>query len=50
MDIHCDITMSNDAAMCTYDGITIQNDIAMNLYYYVFSALSLIMILLQGSM
>ncbi len=46
MDIHCDITMSNDIAMCTYHGITMSNDVDMNLFYYVFSALCLIMILL----
>ncbi len=44
-DVHCEITMSNDVAMCTY-GITMHNDVAMNLFYYVFSALCLIMILL----
>ncbi len=43
--IHCDITMNNDVAMCTYHGITMHNnDIAMNLFYSVFSALCLIMI------
>ncbi len=46
-DIHCDVTMSNDLTMSTYHGITIHNDIAMNLFYYVFSAVYLIMILLQ---
>ncbi len=45
-DIHCDVTMSNDVAMCKYHGITMHNDIGMNLFYYVFSALCLIMILL----
>ncbi len=45
-DIHCDVTMSNDIAMCTYHGITMHNDFAMNLFYYVVSALCLIMILL----
>ncbi len=44
-DNHCDITMSNDVAMCTYHGITMY-DVAMNLFYYVVSALYLIMILL----
>ncbi len=43
--IHCDVTLSNDA-MCTYYGITMHNDVVMNLFYYVFSALCLIMILL----
>ncbi len=43
---HCDVTMSNDVAMCTYHGITMHNDVAMNLFYCVFSALYLIMILL----
>ncbi len=45
-DIHCDVTMSNDIDMCTYHGITMHNDIAMKLFYYVFSALCLVMILL----
>ncbi len=44
--IHCDITMSNDVAMCTHHGITMHNDVTMNLFYYVFSALCLIVILL----
>ncbi len=38
--------MSNDVAMCTYHGITMHDDIAINLFYYVLSALCLIMILL----
>ncbi len=37
--------MSNDVAMCTYHSITM-HDVAMNLFHYVFSALSVIMILL----
>ncbi len=41
--IHCNITMSNDIAMCTYQCITM-HDVAMNLFYYVFSVLCLIMI------
>ncbi len=46
-DIHCDLIMSNDIAMCTiYHGITMHNEVDMNLFYYVFSALCLIMILL----
>ncbi len=36
----------NYIAMCTYHGITMHNDFAMNLFYYVFSVLCLIMILL----
>ncbi len=44
-DIHCDTTMSNDIGMCT-NGITMHNNVTMNLSYYVFSALCLIMILL----
>ncbi len=32
--------------MCTYHGITMHNDIAMNLFYYVLSVVCLIMILL----
>ncbi len=43
-NIHCDVTMSNDVTICTY-GIIMQLSI-MNLFYYVFSALCLIMILL----
>ncbi len=45
-DIHCHVIMSNDVAMYTCHGITMHNDITMNLFYYVFSALCLIMILL----
>ncbi len=37
--IHCDVTMTNDISMCTYHVITTHNDIAMNLFYYVFAAL-----------
>ncbi len=44
--IYCDVTMSNDAAMGTYHGITIHNGVVMNLFFYVFSALCLIIILL----
>ncbi len=44
-DIHFDVTMGNDIAMCTsYHGITIDNDVAMNLFCYVL--LCQIMILL----
>ncbi len=46
-DIHCDITMSNGFDMCTYHGITMHYDIAMNLFYYVFTTLCLIMIKLS---
>ncbi len=45
-DIHCDVTMGNEVAMCTYHGITKHNDVAMNIFYYAFSALCLIVILL----
>ncbi len=38
-DIHCEVTMSNDVALCTYHGITMHYNIAMNLFYYVLSAL-----------
>ncbi len=46
-DIHCDVTMHNDLAMCTCGitmhndvamctcGITMHNDVATNLFYYV---------------
>ncbi len=40
------VTISNDVAMCTYLGVTMHNDFAMNLFYNVFSAVYLIMILL----
>ncbi len=45
-DIHYDITMSNDIAMCmyTYHGITMHNDVSMNLFCYVFSDLCLIIL------
>ncbi len=42
---NCDVTMSN-VGMCTYHGITMHNDLAMDLFYYVFFARWLIMILL----
>ncbi len=45
--VPCDITMSNDIddiAMYTYHGITMHNDVAMNILYYVFSALCLIVL------
>ncbi len=45
-DIHCDVKMNNDVAICTYHGITMHNGVAMNLSYYVFSAICLIMIVL----
>ncbi len=45
-DAHCEITMSNNVTMCTHHGFTMHNDVSMNLFYYVFSALCLIMILL----
>ncbi len=43
---NCDITMSNCIAMCTYYGTTMHNGIAINVFYYIVSALLLIMILL----
>ncbi len=43
-DVHCDVTMSNGIDMCIYHGITMNNDITMNLFYYVFSALCLIVL------
>ncbi len=43
-DIHYDVTISDNVAMCTYQGITIYNVIVMNLFYYVFSALCLIVL------
>ncbi len=35
MDTHFDITMSNGIGLCTYHGITMCNDIAINFFYYV---------------
>ncbi len=34
-DIHCDVTMSNYIATCTYHAITMHNDIAMSFFYNV---------------
>ncbi len=34
---HCGITLDNDVAMCTYHGIKIDNNVAMNrftMYFY----------------
>ncbi len=45
-EIHCDVTMSNDVAMCTYQCITMHKFIAMNILYYVFYVIWLIIILL----
>ncbi len=47
-DIYCDVTMSNDSTMCTYHGITMHNNIAMNLFYYVLSAIYLILLFYYG--
>ncbi len=47
-DINCDVTMSNDIATCTYHGITLHNNISMNIFYYVFSALCLIVLFYYG--
>ncbi len=47
-DIHCDVTMSNDVTMCTSRGITMHKDVAINLFYYVFSALCLIVLFYYG--
>ncbi len=43
-DIHCDITIDNDVSICTYHRITMDNDVAMNLFCYLL--LEQIMILL----
>ncbi len=48
MDIHCDVTMCIAIAMCTYRGITMHNGIARNLFYYVFSAICLIVLFYYG--
>ncbi len=47
-DIHYDVTMSNEVAIGTYHGITMHNDIAMNIFYYVLSALCLIVLFYYG--
>ncbi len=47
-DIHSDVTMSIDIAMCTYHGITMHTDVAMNLFYYVLSTLRLIVLFYYG--
>ncbi len=31
-DMHCDVIMGNDIAMCTYHGITMDNDVAVSLF------------------
>ncbi len=33
--IHCDVTMNSDMAVCKYHGITMHNDVAINLFHYV---------------
>ncbi len=38
-DIQCDVTMSNDVSIFSYHGITMHYNVAMNLFYYVFSVL-----------
>ncbi len=43
-DIHCDVTMIIDVDMCTYHGINKHNDTAMNLFYYVFAAVCLVVL------
>ncbi len=43
-DIHCDVIMHNDVAMCIYHGRTMHNDVAMNIFYYVSSAICLIVL------
>ncbi len=45
-DAHFEITMVNDIARDIHCDLTMSNDAAMNLFYYVFSALCLILILL----
>ncbi len=47
-DIHCDITLSNYFAMCTYHGITMYSEVTMNILYYIFCALRLIVLFYYG--
>ncbi len=47
-DVHCNVTIINGVDMCIYHGITMHNDIAMNIFYYVFSALCLIVLFYYG--
>ncbi len=46
-DIHCDVTMNNYVAMCTYHDFTMHNDMDMNLYLY-YELLCLSMLLCHG--
>ncbi len=41
---NCDVTMRNGISMCTYHDIIMHNDVTMKLFYYVFSALCLIVL------
>ncbi len=43
-EAHYEIIMSNDVATYTYHGITMHNNVVMNLFYYLFSALCLIVL------
>ncbi len=40
--------IGNDVAMCTYHGITMHNNVAMNLFYYVFSVLCIFVLFYFG--
>ncbi len=41
--------MSNDVAMCTYDGITMHNDIAMILFLYINVHICVILLIINDS-
>ncbi len=35
-DIHCDVTVGNNVTKCTYNGVTMDNDVAINLFCYMY--------------
>ncbi len=47
-DFHCHVTVSNDNAVYTYHDITMHNDVAMNIFYYVLLALCQFMLFYYG--
>ncbi len=49
-DIHCNITIVNDVAMCIYHGITMHNNIARNLFCYVLLCQVLILLFHQETL
>ncbi len=41
---HLDVTMINNLTICTYHGITMHNDLVMNLFYYVLLCIFIILL------